>query len=361
MARLDSFLRLVVEQRASDLHFHAGNVPIVRCGGELLPLAFRSLSEEEAERFIFEVMTPEQVRSFQEDQEVDFAYELPDVGRFRAHAFRQSRGMGAVFRVIPSKLPTLDDLGLPPAVRALTSEANGLVLITGPTGSGKTTTLAAVIHEINLTSQKHIITIEDPIEFLHKPVKSVVTQREVGVHAESFASALRAAHRESPRVIVIGEMRDVETISLALSAAETGALVFATLHTKSASKAVDRIVDVMPEDSREQARSLLSVLLRGVVAQHLCKRASGDGLIAAIELMLQTYAVSHMIRENKVHQLDGYLQTAEQQQSKSGVQTLDGCLLRYLGDGLITLDEAVRAASDPDNLRRLARAPAETA
>jgi len=356
MARIDSFLRLVVEQQASDLHFHTGNVPIIRYNGDLVPLGFRSLSADETRRFLLEIMTPAQRETFEKDQEIDFAYELPGIGRFRAHVFHQSRGMGGVFRIVPARNFTIDELRLPHAVKKLANMANGLVLITGPTGSGKTTTLSAIVHEINRTSARHVITIEDPVEFVHKPIRGVVTQRQVGLHADSFAGALRAALRESPDVLVVGEMRDFETVSLALSAAETGVLVFGTLHTGSASKAVERIIDVYPEESRDQARGVLSVLLKGVLAQHLCKLASGDGLIAATELLLQTYAISHMIRDGKVHQIDGYLQSAEH--AGTGMQSLDTCLFRYVREDLIDISEAMRATEYPELLRkRLAELP----
>ena len=352
MARIDSFLRLVVQQNASDLHFHAGNVPIIRHAGDLVPLPFRALTAEEARRFLLEIMTPEQRANFEKDSVVDFAYVVEDCGRFRVNVFGQSRGMGAVFRIIRSRPPTIDDLQLPPVVRKLAQNSAGLVLITGPTGSGKTTTLSAMIQDINRTSNRHVITVEDPIEFVHQPDKSVITQRQVGLHTDSFASALRSALREAPDVLVVGELRDIETVGLALSAAETGVLVFGTLHTNSASKAIDRILDVCPAEIREQTRGVLSVLLRGVLAQHLCKRASGDGLIAAVEVLLQSYAVANMIRENKLHQIDSYLQSAEH--AGTGMQALDTCLLNLIREGTVLLDEALRVANYPDTLRKLA-------
>jgi twitching motility protein PilT len=351
MARLDSFLRLVVEQQASDLHFHAGNVPIIRHDGDLVNLPFRSLSADETRRFLLEIMTPEQREAFEREQELDFAYVIEGLARFRVNAFTQSRGPGAVFRIIPSRLPTVDELKLPGVLKKLGTGTNGLVLVTGPTGSGKTTTLAAIINEINATSRRHVITVEDPIEFVHVPQQSVVTQRQVGLHTETFASALRSALRESPDVLVVGEMRDFETVSLALSAAETGVLVFGTLHTNSAAKAVDRIIDVCPDEIREQVRGVLSVLLKGVVAQHLCRRASGEGRIAALEILMQTYAISNMIRENKIHQIDGYLQSAEH--AGTGMQALDTCLYGYVKEGIITRDEATHSATYPDTLRKL--------
>jgi twitching motility protein PilT len=352
MARLDSFLRLVTEQGASDLHFHAGNVPIIRHDGELVPLPFRVLSEHETSRFLLEIMTEEQRAEFEASQDIDFVYEMPGIARYRANIFTQSHGMGAVFRVIRNVVPSLEDLKIPPAVRRLTQLSNGLVLVSGPTGSGKSTTLAAMVDEINKTTQKHVISIEDPIEYLHTPIKSVITQRQVGKHAESFASALRSALRESPDVLVVGEMRDLETIGLAISAAETGVLVIGTLHSNSAGKAIDRIIDVLPEESRDQIRSTLSVLLRGVISQHLARHASGEGRVAVLEILLQSYAVSHLIRENKVFQIEGYLDSASN--DGSGMQSLDACLFRYVKEGLITVDEALKLANQPEQLQRLA-------
>jgi twitching motility protein PilT len=351
MARLDSFLRLVAEQQASDLHFHAGNVPIIRHDGDLLPLPFRALSELETRRFLLEILTPDQRERLEREQQVDFMYALPEVGRFRANVFVQSRGLGAVFRVIRGHIPTLGELRFPPVLKKLSELANGLVIVTGPTGAGKSTTLAAMVHEINTTSQRHIITVEDPVEFVHEPIESVVTHREVGQHTESFAAGLRAALRESPDVLVIGEMRDLETVLLALQAAETGVLVFGTLHTNSAAKAVDRIVDAVPEENRDQARATLSLVLRGVIAQRLCRRASGDGRVAALEILVQTYGIAHMIRENKIHQIDAALQSAPN--DGSGTQGFDTCLLRFVQEGLIASDEALRNANYPENLKRL--------
>ncbi len=352
MARFDSFLRLVAEQGASDLHFHAGNVPIIRHEGDLLPLPFRTLSELETSRFLLEIMTEEQRAEFERKREIDFVYELPGVARFRANVFVQSQGFGSVFRVIKNEIPTLDDLGMPAAVKRLTELNNGLVLVTGPTGSGKSTTLAAMVDEINKTSQKHVISIEDPIEYLHTNHEAVITQRQVGKHAESFAAALRSALRESPDVLIVGEMRDLETIGLAIQAAETGVLVIGTLHANSASKAIDRIIDVIPEESREQMRSTLSVLVRGVISQHLVKHASGEGRVAILEILLQNYAIAHLIRENKVFQIDGYLDTASN--DGSGAQSLDSCIVRYLREGLITLEEGLKVANQPESIKGLA-------
>jgi twitching motility protein PilT len=350
MARLDSFLRLVSEQRASDLHIRSTLVPTIRHDGDLMDIPFRPLAPLEAERFLFEIMTEEQRRTFARKHQVDFMYELAGAGRFRANVFRESRGVGAVFRVIPDCPPTLDELGMPPVVKKLTQLNNGLVIVTGPTGAGKTTTLAAMIREINTSSYRHVITIEDPMEFVYSPLESMVTQREIGRHVESFAAGLRSALREAPDVLVVGEMRDQETVQRALSAAETGVLVLATLHTNSAAHAVDRIIDAAPEDSRDQARGVLSVLLRGVVAQQLVRRANAEGRIAAVELLLQTPAVSNMIREGKTHLLEGHLQSAGAH--PSGAQSLDASLLRHVVDGLVTPEEALRIARQPELLLR---------
>ncbi len=350
MARIDSFLRLVVEQQASDLHFDAGKVPLIRHNGDLIPLPFRALTEAETRRFLLEILTPEEREKLEATQELDLLYALPGVGRFRANMFFQSHGPGAAFRIIPDRPPSLDMLGFPPVVKWFTTLASGLILIGGPTGSGKTTTLAACVNEINKTAQRHIITIEDPIEFLHDPVQSVITQRQVGAHIESFAEAVRSALRESPDVLVVGEVREHETMQLALQAAETGVLVFGTLHTNSAPKTLSRVLDMAPEDVREQMRATLAVHLRGVLAQHLVKRAGLDGRIAAVEVLINNQAVAAMIRDNKVAQLDGALQSAS---PESGMQSLDQCLSRYLKDGIVDAEDALSTAEHPEQLRKV--------
>jgi twitching motility protein PilT len=346
----------VAEQQASDLHFHAGGVPMIRHDGDLIALPFRVLTELEARRFIIEILTPDQRGALEREQQVDFIYALPEVGRFRASVFAQSQGIGAVFRVIRNQIPSLEELRLPAMLGRMARLENGLVIVTGPTGAGKSTTLAAMVREINETEERHIITIEDPIEYVHEPIKSAITHREVGTHTESFAAGLRAALRESPDVLVLGEMRDLESVQLALQAAETGVLVLGTLHTSSAAKAVDRILDVIPEEARDQARGTLSLVLRGVIAQRLAKLATGDGRIAVLEVLLQSWAVSNLIRENKIHQIEAQLQSSG---VGSGNQGFDAALLSCVQEGLIAHDEALRLANFPEALRQQFRETSE--
>ncbi len=344
MARVDSFLRLVMEQRASDLHFCAGSSPVIRYNGDLVHVKFRQLSALETKRFIYEILTDEQIALFEENQDLDFAYELPNVGRFRVNAYNHSEGMGAAFRIIPEAPPSLDELKLPPALRQFCDLDAGLVLVTGPTGCGKSTTLAALVDEINGSRRKHILTIEDPIEFVYTMRNSVVSQRQVGRDSETFASALHASYRESPDVILVGEMRDNETISLAITLAATGTLVFGTLHTSSAARAVDRIIDSYPEQQQDQIRGMLSMSLKGVIAQKLCKTVDGLNRMAAVEVMTWSYAVSNLIREGKTYQLTSVIQAADYR--GTGMETMDQCLLRLMKRGKITPDEARGHAED---------------
>lgn len=348
MALLDSFLGVVVDQRASDLHLHAGKPPLVRLDGELVALPFRALSGSDARRFIEEVLTETQREQYARERQLDFMHVVPGLGRFRANIFYQNDGASAVFRVIPASPPSLVSLGMPRVVRSFSRLQNGLVLICGATGSGKSTTLAAVVHEINTTSARHVITLEDPIEVVHPPDRSLVNQRQVGRDVESFATGLRSALRESPDVLMVGELRDSDTVSLALQAAETGVLVLGTLHTSSAPKAIDRMIDAIPEAGREQARGALSVLLRGVVAQQLCRRANGEGRVAALEILVHDHGVANMIRGNKIHMLEAHLQSASN--DRAGNESMDQCLWRYVRDGTITKDEALRSASVPERL-----------
>lgn len=351
MARLDTFLRIAADQRASDLHFHAGKPPIVRHNGELLSMPYRDLSAQETHGFLEELLDAGQWARLEAEHQVDFAYELEGTGRFRVNVYQQAAGLGAVFRVIPSDVPDFEDLRLPSAVLRFAQLGNGLILVTGPTGSGKSTTLASLIKHINTNSNRHIITVEDPIEYVHASQHSQITQREVGMHAESFGSALRSALREAPDVLVVGEVRDYETVSLILGAAEAGVLVFATLHTNSAAKAVDRLLGACPADEQEQSRNVLSVLLRGVIAQRLVRTKQGRGRVAAVEVLLPSHSVANLIRENKIHQLEAHLRTGDQ--GADGMRSLEHALLQLVLEGQVSPHEALLTAGDPDFLERL--------
>jgi twitching motility protein PilT len=340
MAQIDQFLRLMVQQKGSDLHLTVGSPPIIRQHGELTRVKFRDLSASDMQALVYEIMTPAQRTLFEETNDVDFAYEIADVARFRVNVFRQRKGMGSVMRTIPSKVLSADDLGLPEGIRRFCKLNKGLVLVTGPTGSGKSTTLAAMIDLINNTRPDHILTIEDPVEFVHQNKLGLVNQREVGNHTKSFASALKAALREDPDVILVGEMRDLETISLGLTAAETGHLVFGTLHTASASKTVDRIINVFPADEQEQVRAMLGESLRGVVAQQLLRKTDGSGRVAALEVMVGTPAIGNMIREAKTHQIPSMIQTGK----KDGMQMMDQAILDFLMKKVIAPEEAYAKA-----------------
>jgi twitching motility protein PilT len=333
-ASISSLLRFMVANKASDLHLSAGDAPMMRVHGDLYRVDTPALTPEDTHKLIFDVMTDAQRRTFQDKLEVDFAFALDDTMRFRVNAFVQNRGEGAVFRAIPSRIPRFEDLGLPSVIRELCEEEKGLVLVTGPTGSGKSTTLAAMIDYLNETMPGHILTLEDPIEFVHKSKRSLVNQREVGSQTHSFTSALRAALREDPDVILVGELRDLETISLALTAAETGHLVFGTVHTSSAAKTVDRIVDVFPPVQQAQVRTMISESLIGVVTQMLLHKVGG-GRAAALEILLGTAAVRNLIREGKTHQIPSVMQVS----GKAGMQTMEAAVMDLLNRGVVTADE----------------------
>jgi len=328
-------LRFAIERKASDLHLSAGEAPMVRINGDLVRIDHPALRPEETHRLIFDVMNDAQRRDFQENLEVDFAYTLDDRARFRVNAFVQDRGEGAVFRQIPSKIPRLADLGLPPVLSSLAQAEKGLVLVTGPTGSGKSTTLAAMLDLVNESMAGHILTLEDPIEFVHTSKRALVNQREIGRQTKSFNAALRSALREDPDVILVGELRDLETIQLALTAAETGHLVLATLHTASAPKTIDRIIDVFPTEQQSQVRTMLAESLLGVVAQMLVKTRTG-GRQAALEILLGTPAVRNLIREGKTHQLPSVMQVG----AKIGMQTLEAALVELVTAGTVSIMEA---------------------
>ncbi len=313
MATIDDLFRLMVEQKASDLHVTSGAPPYLRVHGVMSPLNYRQLTSQDVQGLIFEILNEKQKKAFIEKWELDFAYVLEGTGRFRCNIFMQRKGLGAVFRTIPEKIKTAQELNLPQSIIDLVDNDRGLILVTGPTGSGKSTTLAAMIQHINATRDAHIITVEDPIEFVHPNLKSLVNQREVGAHTKSFANALKAALREDPDIILVGELRDLETISLALTAAETGHLVFGTLHTNSAIKTIDRIIDVFPSGQQSQIRAMLSESLIGVVAQTLFTKADKMGRVAAFEIMKGNKAISNLIRESKNHQIASIMQTSASQ------------------------------------------------
>lgn len=342
MARIDALFNMMKEQGASDLHLSSGNPPIFRLRGEMVRLNFKTLSHDEIKAILFEILNENQKAQFEETKDLDFAYEVPDLARFRGNIMMQYRGIAAVFRIIPTKILSADELGLPEGVRRMTAFKKGLVLVTGPTGSGKSTTLAGMIDLINSTRQEHILTFEDPLEFIHPNKMSLMNQRQIGEHTESFASALKAALREDPDVILVGEMRDLITIQLAMSAAETGHLVFGTLHTSTAAKTVDRIIDVFPTDQQEQVRAMLSESLKGVICQQLLKTADGKGRVAALEIMLGTPAIGNLIREGKTFQIPSIMQTAK----KDGMQLMDQHLLDLLKTKKVNPQEAYRCAID---------------
>jgi twitching motility protein PilT len=354
MPQIDQFLKVLVEQKGSDLHLSVGAPPIMRVHGHLQRLKFRELTNKDLEALVYEIMEEDWRIKFVDRLDYDFAYEIPGLARFRVNVFWQRKGLGAVLRTIPSTILTADELGLPDAVRKLCMLSKGLVLVTGPTGSGKSTTLAAMVDLINDTRADHILTIEDPIEFVHQNKKSLVNQREISTNTKSFANALRAALREDPDVILVGEMRDQETIELGITAAETGHLVFGTLHTNSAPKTVDRIIDVFPADQQEQIRSMLAESLKGVVAQVLLRAKDGKGRFAAWEIMIGTSAIANLIRENKIHQVPSIIQTGK----KDGMQLLDQHIMEFLMSGRITPEEAYMKANNKQAFReQLKQAP----
>jgi twitching motility protein PilT len=341
--RLDALLTIAVGQRASDLHLHCGAPIKLRRNGELLDIEPESLKPDLSDSLIREIMTPEQQRDLDEHGQIDFAYTISGVGRFRANAYRQQRGLDAVFRAIPPNPPTLEELGLPPTLARFANFHQGMVLLTGPAGCGKSSTLAAMVDIINRERQDHIITIEDPIEYIHRSQKCVVNQRQVLRHTNSFARALRAALREDPDIIAIGELRDLETIALALTAAETGHLVLATLHTNNAIRTINRILGVVPPSQQEQIRTMVSESLRAVVSQRLVVRADGSGRVPALEVLVCNKAVGNLIRDNKTFQIKSVLQTG----SSQGMCLLDASLADLVKNKVITREEAARNAEDP--------------
>jgi twitching motility protein PilT len=338
MAAIDPYLNQVIERDGSDLHFLAGDPPRVRQYGELKPLSNEKLSAEKVKSALYEIMPKLALERFEAKDGTDFAYSMPNVARFRVNVMRQLNGMGGVFRVIPSKARTADELKLPDAVRNLCKVNSGLILVTGKTGSGKSTTLAAMIDDINTREKGHILTIEDPIEFVHTRKSCLISQREIGVHAPSFASALNSALREDPDVILVGELRDLETMSIAVTAAETGILVMGTLHTNGAAATVDRLVNAFPADKQPHVRTMLSTSLRGVVSQQLIPKADKKGRVAALEILINTPAISNLIRQGKMDQLENGMQTG----SASGMRLMDAAIQTLLDQRLISGADAYK-------------------
>lgn len=353
MAKIDAFFKLLNEQGASDLHLASGQQPALRVRGEIERIKYKRMNSDDLRGMLYEITPEDKIKVFEETGDIDFGYEIPGLARYRCNFFMQKNGVSAVFREIPDTIMTCEQLGLPPVISKLASLPRGLVLVTGPTGSGKSTTLAAIVDESNRTRKDHIITIEDPIEFVHQSQSCIVNHREVGLHTKTFSAALRGALREDPDIILVGEMRDLETISLAIEAASTGHLVFATLHTSSAPKTVDRMIEVFPHDQQAQTRSTLSDGLRAIVAQVLFKRIDIKGRCVALEILIATAAVRNLIREAKTHQIPSMIQTGK----KYGMILLDDAIMDLLTKGMISADEAYMKANDKGRFRPLLNSP----
>jgi len=344
---ISELLAFVVKNKASDLHLSAGLPPMIRVHGDVRRINLPALEHKDVHAMVYDIMNDGQRKFYEENLECDFSFSIPNLARFRVNAFVQHRGAGAVFRTIPSKVLTLEELKCPRVFVDISSQPRGVVLVTGPTGSGKSTTLAAMIDYLNENEYGHILTVEDPIEFVHESKKCLVNQREVGPHTLSFANALRSALREDPDIILVGEMRDLETIRLAMTAAETGHLVFGTLHTSSAAKTIDRIIDVFPAEEKDMVRAMLSESLRAVISQTLLKTRDGAGRVAAHEIMVGTPAIRNLIRENKVAQMYSAIQTGQQ----LGMQTLDQNLQELVKRNVVSVDEARAKAANKDMFR----------
>lgn len=342
MAVIDTYFREMKEREASDLHMVIGFPPLLRLRGDLVPTEHPVLTPESNREILFEILTPKRQAYVEKNRDFDMAYELENTGRFRCNFFYQQRGISAVFRIIPTKILTLEELNMPETIKTIAAFRQGLVLVTGPTGSGKSTTLAAIIDYINNSRDGHIITIEDPLEFVHPNKKCLFSQREIGTHARSFADALRVASREDPDIILVGEMRDLETISLALTCAELGILVFGTLHTNSAAKTIDRIINAFPTDQQAQTRTMLSESLKAVIAQQLLKTKDGKGRCAAVEILIGSSALASMIREGKISQINSIIQTG----TSVGMQSMDQHLKQLIDKDKITREAAHEKAID---------------
>jgi twitching motility protein PilT len=353
MAKIDAFFKLMNEQGASDLHLASGLPPALRVRGEIERVKFKVMDSDDLRGMLYEIAPEQKIKIFEENGDIDFGYEIPGLARYRANFFMQRNGVAAVFREIPSAIMTADQLGLPPVVSKLATLPRGLVLVTGPTGSGKSTTLAAIIDVANRSRKDHIITVEDPIEFVHQSQGCIVNHREVGVHTNSFSTALRGALREDPDIILVGEMRDLETISLAVEAASTGHLVFSTLHTSSAYKSVDRVIEVFPSQEQPLIRSTLADGLRAVIAQTLFKRIDRKGRVAALEILIANPAVRNLIREGKTHQVPSMIQTGK----KYGMILLDDSIMDLYKKGIISADEAYAKSNEKGRFRAMLKAP----
>jgi twitching motility protein PilT len=347
---LNDYLFDAIREGASDLHITVGLPPMVRVNGEVQPLDYPPLTANVTRELVYDILSNDQRQRLENDWELDFSYTLPRTARFRVNVYFQKGTLGAAFRTIPQEVLNLHKLGLPRAVEDMTEKPRGLVLVTGPTGSGKSTTLAAMIDKINETKNEHIMSVEDPIEFLHNHKKCIVNQREVNQDTKSFAQALKHVLRQDPDVILVGEMRDLETISLAVTAAETGHLVFGTLHTQDAPQTVDRIIDVFPPHQQHQVRAQLANALQGIITQTLIPRRDGKGRVVACEVLVPTPGVRNLIREGKTHQIYSAMQTG----GKFGMQTMDAALVELMRKGLISREEAEKRSSNPEELRRLA-------
>jgi twitching motility protein PilT len=358
MAKIDAFFNLMFEQKASDLHLSSGNPPILRIHGELQRVDYPPLENDALKAMLYEIAPEYKIKSFEETGDVDFGYEIPNIARFRANFFNQKNGISAVFRQIPNKVVSFEDFEkidapLPAVLKKFSMLHRGLVLVTGPTGSGKSTTLAAMLDYANKNRSDHILTIEDPIEFVHESKSALINHREVGIHTKSFASALRGALREDPDVVLVGELRDLETIELAITAASTGHLVFGTLHTQSAAKTVDRIIDVFPADQQNKIRATLSESLKGIVAQNLFKRIDKKGRVAALEVLVFTTAIANLVREGKTHQIPGMIQVGK----KLGNQPLDDAIMEHLKMKRVAPEEAYEKALDKKKFRSFLASP----
>ena len=353
MAQIDAFFKLMNDEGASDLHMVADQQPVLRIRGDMERVKFKKMENEELKAMLYEICPEDKIKKFEETGDLDFGYEIPGLARYRCNFFQQKYGIGAVFREIPSDIMTCEQLGLPKVISRLAHLPKGLVLVTGPTGSGKSTTLAAIVDEANKTRKDHILTIEDPIEFVHRSQNCVINHREVGTHTRGFSEALRGALREDPDIIMVGEMRDLETISLAMEAAMTGHLVFGTLHTLNAMKTVDRVIEIFPATQQGQVRSTLADALKAVVSQTLFKRTDVKGRCAALEILIATPAVRNLIREGKTYQILSAMQTGK----KYGMQTMDDAILAYLDKRMISSDDAYSNATEKAKFLKYLRKP----